>query len=426
MSTTQIFQNMLNEYLAIDLLKNELKKQDYFLSKVSMDESAKGGNIPVPFEGQYASSVEFGQLADSSNISQYKYVRGGLSPTVEAWGSLLFNHRDLMSHDGKVNETSFLRILPGQITDFVAQMRSAISVNALNGAHFATATVNGTAGGILEVDRVERFTLDQKITLKSNSVLATTYYVIAIDVNAGTLKNGEVTLSSTRGGAPADISAFLVADATKAYHPGADAQSYTSIKSQLLSSANGGPATLFGQTKTSYPTLQATQLDGSAVSATNILQKIFDGAARMQRLGRSMADMEVIMSLKHMGSILSLLEVGGGSGVSKGSFNVVAGSQKVSPYGWTEIMVGSPAGFIVKLVGILDMDQDWIWFNGGWDTVTFFSNGGLQRRKSPDGLDFYQVRATTGYVYILDHVLIGDQACVAPYKHGIMYNIPNY
>ena len=93
MSTQRDFQNMLNEYLSIDLLKIELKKQDYFLSKVDMNEGAKGGTVPVPFEGQYASSVEFGQLADDTDISKYKYVRGTLFPTVEAWGSMLFNHR---------------------------------------------------------------------------------------------------------------------------------------------------------------------------------------------------------------------------------------------------------------------------------------------------------------------------------------------
>jgi len=429
MATSRVFQDMLNEYLAVDLLKAELKKQDYYFSKVDMDEGAKGGNVIVPFEGQYASSIEFGALASDTDISEYKYVRGTLAPTVEAWGTLVFNHRDLMQHDGKVNETSFLKILPGQITDFITQMKCALSTNALNGSSFATVTVDGTAGGVIEVDRVERFTLSQKVILDDNNSVAGTFYVIAVDVNAGTLGLGAVTLSATRGGAAADVSAYTVAQVAKVFHPGAQSSSYTSIKSQLASLANGGPATLFGQTKTAYPHLQATQIDGSAVSATNVLQKIFDGASRMQRLGRNMADLEVIMSLKHMGSILTLLEVGGGTAVTspgKGAFNVVQGSRKVSAYGWTEIMVGSPAGHMLKLVGVLDMDNDWIWFNGGWDTVTFYSNGGLKRRKAPDGKEYFEKRATSGYQYILDHVMEGDQAVKAPYKHGIIHSIPNY
>lgn len=427
MSTDRSFSGMLNEYLAVDLLMAELKTQDYYLSKVTMDESAKGGTVPVPFEGQGGSTIEFGQLASDTDISQYDYVRGTLSPTVEAWGSLIFNDRDLRQHDGKIKESTFLKILPNQINSFVTKIKSAISVNALNGSSFATATVDGTAGGVLEVDRIERFTKSQKIVIDDDNSSPVTAYVIAIDKNAGTLLKGQITVSATRGGAALDISAYTVAQNAKVYHPGAQASSYTSIKSQLLSAANGGPSTLFGQTKTSYPYLQATQISGAAVSASNILQKIFDGAARMQELGTLTNDIEVIMSLKHMGSVLALLETGGGaSNPSQGKFNVVAGSRKISTYGWNEVMVGSPAGQMLKLVGVLDMDKDWIWYNGGWDTVTFFTNGGLKRRKAPDGKEYYEKRATTGYVYILDHVLEGDSAVLAPWKHGIMHSIPNY
>jgi len=427
MSTNRDFQNMLNEYLAVDLLKLEMKQQDYVMSKIDMDEGAKGGTIPVPFEGQYGSSVEFGQLADDTDISKYKYVRGTLAPTVEAWGSIIFNHRDLMEHDGKINEKSFLKILPGQITDFVSHMKMQLSVNMLNGNHFATLTVSGTVGGVIEVDRVERFQLDQKLSLQDGNTAAATYYVIGVDVNGGTLKQGAVTLSATRGGAAADVSAYTTGQAAKVYAPGATTSSFTNIKNQLLSLANGGPATLFGQTKTAYPYLQAVQIDGSTVSATNILQKIFDGAARRQQIGRASGSMEVIVSYKHMGSILAILEVGGGAfgNPYKGAYNVVPGSRKVSAYGYQTVEIGSPNGDMLKIVGILDMDNDWIWY-ADWDSCKFFSNGGLQRRTAPDGKQFYEKRATSGFVYILDHVLIGDVAVLAPWKHAIMFNIPNY
>src|SRR5262245_19937622 len=126
MATNRDFNDMLNEYLQVDLLREELIKRDYFLSKCERDDGAKGGTVPVPFEGQYASSIEFGQLADDTDIAKYDYVRGTLAPTVEAWGSILFNHRDLMEHDGKINEKSFLKILPGQIDDFVTYMKMVV------------------------------------------------------------------------------------------------------------------------------------------------------------------------------------------------------------------------------------------------------------------------------------------------------------
>ncbi len=426
MALTSAFDNMLNEYLAVDLLKNELKKQDYFLSKVDMDEDAKGGTVPVPFEGQYASSIAFGALTDDTDIADYKYVRGTLAPTVEATATIKFNEKDLRSHDGKINESSFLKILPNQVNDFVSTFRCAVSINALNGPHLATATVDGTAGGVLEVDHIERLTLDQKLVLDDGNSSPLTCYVIGIDVNAGTLDKGAVTLSATRGGAAADISAYTVAQGAKLYHPGAQATSFSSIKSQLLSAANGGPSSLFGQTKASYVHLQATQVDGSAVSASNILQKLFDGAARRQQIARGSGSMEIVMSLKHMGSVITLLETGGGANnPAQGKYNVIPGSRKISAYGWSEIMIGSPAGDMLKLVGVLDMDDDWIWYCD-WDSVTFFSNGGLKRLKTPEGIQYFTKRSTSGYIYILDHVFQGDVAVKAPYKHAIMHSIPNY
>jgi hypothetical protein len=55
-----------------------------------------------------------------------------------------------------------------------------------------------------------------------------------------------------------------------------------------------------------------------------------------------------------------------------------------------------------------------------------FTNGFLQRRTAPDGLQYYQIRATSGYSYILDHVMAGDIVCKAPWKNLIIYGIPNY
>lgn len=422
------FNNMLNEYLPIELLMNELKKQDYVFSKVTMDMKAHGGNVIVPFEGQYASSVAFGALTDDTDIADYKYVRGSLAPTVELTGTLKFLDKDLRQHAGaRITEDSFLKILPNQIQGFVSQMKCAASVNMLNGSSFATATVSGTAGGVLEVDRPERFTVDQKAVLDDDNSSPLTVYVINVDVNGGTLKLGAVTFSATRGGAAVDISAYTTGQNAKVFHPGAQASSYTSIKSQLLSAANGGPATLFGVTKTAWTHLQASQIDGSGISATNILSKLFAGVARTQTLARGGAK-EVVMSLKNFGLVLAMLEVGGGTnpGVPyKGAFSVVPGSSKVSAYGWREVMIGSPNGDTIVLTGVLDMDSDWMWINGGWDTVTFYSNGGLQRLKSPEGIEYFTKRSTAGLVYIADHVLQGDLAVIAPYKHGIIYAIPN-
>jgi hypothetical protein len=419
MATNRDFQSMLNEYLPLELLSAEMMKRDYVLNTVEKREDWKGGQLIVPFEGQSASSIEFGQLAADTDVSKYKYVRGTISTQPELWGTMKFEHRDLMEHDGKIPESTFLRILPNQINDFLTNVKMVTSINLLNGPHFAKLTVDGTALGVIEVDRVDRFQLDQKVSLQDGNTAAAYYYVIAIDINGGTLKKGAVTVSASRGGAVADVSAYTVAQSAKVYHPGAQTGSFTSLESQLLSLANGGSTNLFGQSKTAYPFLQAVQIDGSAVSASNILSKIFDGYTARQIYGKGGEAPEVLMSLKHFGSCLKLLEV------QKGPFNVVPNSRKVSAYGWDTIEIGSVSGQTLKLVGIQEKSDDTIMYLD-WKGITFYSNGMFKRRTAPDGKTFFELRATTGYSYVLDHCLFGELVCHAPAKQAIMYGIPNY
>lgn len=419
MSTSRLFNSMLNEYLTIDLMKEELIKRDYVLQKVERDDGWKSGTIPVPFEGQHASSVSFGSLVDSTNISNYKYVRGTVTSYKELWGTIQFLHRDLMEHDGKINEKSFLKILPGQIDDFIVNFKMTASINMLDGPHFATITVDGTSGGVIEVDRIDRLTLDQEVHLVDGNTAEATYYVIAINVNGGTLGNGSATLSASRGGAAADVSAYTVSQSAKVYHPGATTDSYTSLANQLKSAANGGSAAIFGQTKLNYPYLQAVQFDGSAMTAATVMSLVFKAYTKRQSLAKSGKLPEVLMSFKHFGSCITTLET------TKGAFNVVPDSRKTNVYGWQEIMIGSVSGELLKLVAIQEKADDNIMILD-WDSITLYTNGFLQRRTSPDGLQYYQTRATTGFAYILDHVMAGDIVCKAPWKNLIIVNIPNY
>lgn len=415
MGSTRSFSTMLNEYLPVELLQAEMQKRDYILGRVEKDDGWKGGDLIVPFEGQHASSVEFGQLAASTDVSEFAYVRGKITTMPEAWGTMLFNHRDLLEHDGSIKEKSFLKMLPNQINDFMTYMKMAVAVNMLCGPHFAKSTADtDLANGIVAVDRVDRFTIGQKVSLDDDNSSPTSYYVIAININSKT-----VTLSATRGGAAADISAYTLAQNAKFYHPGAQSAGFTSLKSQLLSLANGGSTNLFGQAKTAYPYLQAINIDGSGVTASNILQKIFDGYTTRQILGKGGAAPEILMSFKHFGSCLKTLEV------QKGAFNVVPGSRKASQYGWDTIEIGSVSGQTLKLVGIQELDDDVIMYLD-WDSITFYSNGMFKRRTAPDGKQYFEVRATTGYSYLLDHCLFGELALLAPWKNAIMYSIPNY
>ena len=418
MGTTRSFQAMLNEYLPNDLFKEEILKRDWLLNNVERDDDWKGGKLIVAFEGGKASSVKFGSLTDASDISEYNYQRGSVDDYKEVWGSLKFNHRDLMEHDGKVNEKSFIKILPGQVEDFMQTMKEAVSINMLCNAYFASVTdATNAASGIMIVDKVDRFQLGQKVVLDDGDSNQVALYVIAVNLNTSA-----VTFSDSRGGSAFDISAYSVAQSARFYHDGVlvagtATNNFTSLKSSLLSAANGGSSTLYGKTKTAYPYLQAINVSGSTISATNILEKIFDAYTTVRSVARGNAS-TILMSFKHLGSIMKLIET------QKGAFKVTAGQSKASLYGWTEIEITTVRGNL-KVVAIQEMENDCIMLLD-MSALKFYSNGFFKKRTAPDGKQYYETRDSSGYSYILDICLFGELVLLAPSKCGIIHSIPNY
>lgn len=416
MATTRTFQAMLNEYLPNELLKEELIMRDYVLQNVQKDDNWKGGKLIVPFKGAGASSVKFGGLTDQTDIAQSKHIRGTIDDYREVWGSLLFNQRDLQEHDGKIPDSTFLRLLPDELEDFMDYKKEVVSIQLGSGPHFAVVTVNGTVGGVLGVDKIDRFMIDQKFYLDDNDSALLAVYVTGIDVD-----NSTITVSATRGGAPVDVSAYTVAQEAKCYHDGVNDglgnfDTFVSIRQALLSAANGGAAQLHGQTKTAWPILQAVNVPGNTITAANILDKLFDGYTTVRQKSKGRAT-EYLMSLKHYGSIMKQLEL------QKGSFRVVE-DPKESLYGWMEMKIANVTGQVVKFVGIQEMDDDIIPLMD-WRSITFRSNGYFKKRISPDGREYFEIRASDGYKYIVDCCLFGEMEYKKPGHSAIFYGI-NY
>jgi hypothetical protein len=404
---------MLNEYTPNNMLMEEMIKRDWFLSNIEIDNGWKGGKLIVPFKGAGASSVEFGQLAASSDISQSTYVRGYINDYVESWGSIILNHRDLMDHSGKIPETTFLKLIPGEIDMMMDYFKQVVSTQLGAGSHFATFVADGTAGGVIAVDHIDRFALGQKFDIDDGNSAATTVYVIAININQ-TATAGSVTVSATRGGAALDVSAYTTAQAAKCYHPGVLTNgSFTSVRSALLSAANGGSATIHNVTKLGYPITQAVNIDGSAWTASNILDSIFDGYTVVRQRAKGNAN-TVVMSFKHLGSVMKKLEA------QKGPF-VVTKQPSASIYGWTEIEVTSVKGTL-KLVGIVEMDDDVVFYLD-MSTMKFRTNGGFKKRQAPDGREYFEIRNTTGYAYVIDCCLFGELEHSKPGHNAIVYGI---
>jgi hypothetical protein len=122
------------------------------------------------------------------------------------------------------------------------------------------------------------------------------------------------------------------------------------------------------------------------------------------------------MSYKNLASCIKVIEA------SKGAFNVVPGSQRASQYGWTEIEVGSVTKGALKLVGVQEADDDIIMFLD-WRGLKFHSNGFFQKRMSPDGIEYFEVRATSGFQYIVDVCLFGELVVNRPSYCGVLYSI---
>lgn len=416
MATTRTFQDMLNEYLSMDLMKEELIKRDWLLSNIEHDTGWKGGTMPVPFVGTQATSIKMGSLTGSTDVSKHKYVRGQVTAYKEAWGTMRFEHTDLIQHDGKVNEKSFLKMLPGQIEDFMQYEKEVVSHMLLSGPVIATVTdATNALTGVMIVDRVERFWLDQKCTIDDGDSAQADVYVIAINLNTSA-----VTFSLTRGGAAADLSAYSVAQAAKFYYDGVlvggvVTNAFANLKDSLLSAANGGSSTLYGQSKLAFPYLQAINIDGSAVTSSNLSAKLFDAYNEIRKKARGNAS-TIVMSYKHLGTLMSQIET------QKGAFKVTPTTTKASLYGWTEIELTSVKGNL-KVVAVQEMDDDVILFLD-MSAMKFYTNGEMfRKRTAPDGKQYYEVREETGYFYLIDICCFGEFVLHAPTKCGIMFGI---
>lgn len=417
MATDRTFQDMLNEYLPNKLLAEEMVKRDFILTNVQRDDNWKGGKLIVPFKGAHASSVKFGGLTSSGKISQSKRIRGHIDDYIEVWGSLIFNHRDLQEHNGKIPETTFLKILPDEIDEFMDYLKMVVSIQLGTGPHFAKVTDSTNAAtGIFIVDRVDRFTIDQLCLIDDDNSGTTEVYVIAINVNTKA-----VTFALTRGGSAANLAAYTSGQNAKFYHDGVTdgAGNYTtfvSFRQALLSAANGGSSTLHGVSKLAYPYLQAVNISGAGVTKTNILDSIFDGYTEIRKTAKGNAS-TVMMSWKHWGSVLKLLEA------QKGGY-ITSEKPKANPYGWSEVVVTSVKGEL-RLVGIQELDDDVIFYID-WKAMTFRTNGFFKKRVSPNGLEYFEIRADDGYKYIVDIALFGELEFTKPGHCGVMYAIPDY
>lgn len=272
----QSFNDMLNDHLHYDLLKEKLEKKNYLWKTLEHDDEV-AGDIIVPFETSRASTVKAGGGPTAvADISKHQYVRGSiaLSALPKRWGSLIFNFEDILSHDGRVKQKSFLgTFLPKQIEDFTDYFATLLNHEILNAAYKDKAAGVGTVGGSLAVYRPERYEIGEKLILDPAGANLTVY-VRTIDMNTSATTGTITCYDAVSGGSAVDVSG--VAAGELIYKDGfqTGANQMTSLRDALLSSANGGDSTIYGVSKAASKYTQAIQASGASMTASNVLETL--------------------------------------------------------------------------------------------------------------------------------------------------------
>lgn len=405
MATLDNLSAILKRYMPYELLVEEMKRKNYFWNKVQKSEGWKGGPMEIPFEGGEYSSLQMGSLTASNDVGIATEVMGLLSTQPELWGTMKFSEKELDRYDGDM-EASYLKLAPNKINQFTTRMAERVSMMLLGDGSIAKATSDGQAGGTIVVDNPERFTIGEKVTVDDDNSSSADGYVTAIDINTRTL-----TIKDARSaGSAVNLSGFTVAQNAKVYIPGALANGFTSLKTQLLSSTNGGASTLFGATKTSYPFLQATNISGASFDANNILEGIFDAYFDTMKIGKGNPT-EILVSFKHFKNIAKITE-------AKKEYYV---SDKKAGYGFRSLSLVGNEGDIT-VTGIRDMSDSEIYILD-WDAMKFHGDKFMERKRH-DGREYFLERdATNGYQYLVDVKFYGDLVLHNPSHCGVIHSI---
>lgn len=414
MAITQSFSDMINEYLPEDLLKNEVIKNDWFLSKVEIKEGWNGGAMDVGFEEAAATSLAYGSLTSDTDIAEDVLVRGTIAGYKHLSSSMIFNHRDIMEHSSsmKVSKKSFLNLLPSKIDSHTRHLREMMSLNLLNGKKIAKVTADATVNGEITVDRPERLKVGMKVELH-DSVPTTPVSGYVRTIN---LLTGVVVLYNARsGGAVLDLTAWDALNNPYLTNPGGDDSAFAGLKDMILPASAGGAATLYGKTKTSYTYLQSYAVSGaSSVTSSEILKPIFD-AYTNHRILFSGDARKVVMSLHLLSIALKQVEA------SKGAYSVVQGSSKQTVF-FSEVAIAGIGGGVLEIVGVREMDNDVI-LGLDFSAFKFETNSFIKRIKSPEGMEYFTKRSTSGYQFILDHECYGELVLTNPQKCWAIYGI---
>lgn len=398
--------DMLREYAPETIIMDKFSKNNWLWDNIEMDKSWKNGvEYQLPWELAEASDFEMGGLVDEDDIGDGIYKKAKLYDQPELWGAMIFEGKDLDRY-GDLKQ-SFLKVLPNKIEKFTRRMRSLVSCVIFRGGSLASATANGTAGGVLKVDKPQYFALQQRVEIRSGAVATVIGYVSAIDINART-----ISLVDARGGSTAiDLSAYTTADNTQVYIPGSEIENFTTLHDYLLPSTLGGSDTIHGVQKSSAPLLQPQIIDGSSITSSTVVDKMIDYYYDMVELGK--AEMGELVVPNHVfKAFAKKVEINKRAHVM----------DKKAGVGFSSLHVAGPYGDMVVTANN-DMKSDVAYFLNKEDFKLagdkFFS-----RKRHQNNEEFFMVRKKSGMRYIVDQCCRFDLVCKKLSASGVIHSIP--
>ena len=457
--TKSVFGDMINEKLSPMLMYNVMLRDNYIM-RVTKDRvrTWAGGEYIFPFEGGQASNFQSGGgLVPKSKLETSTYVRGQIDSHKEIHGAVIFYEKDLKQQGDNLRtpQDKYLKNLLGrELSRARDRFEFLFGFQCLNGGALGNLTETSTqwttarrTAGTMKVDRPDRFTIGQRVkvhgtkdTDNSGDVEA---YVSKIDMNTK-----QLSLVTTHGGSTAsDLTGTDLTPATDnvvgVYLPGdEEGGGFTSFRSQVLPSANGGTANLFGKKKVDYPFLQSIVKNGMSISTrAGFISTLYDLVTDLVMFGQpfSSADgfnasrdkgnksimmrhnqvIDCIMSLEWFGVAEKHFQ-----SVRGDYFKQLGGKSKTSFYDSNGILVNGPDGTILRLIGVKGMGEGEVLVRGA-DTTRFATLNYVQNYTSPDGNKFFVVRDDDdGYSWICDYRIYGDFIVKRPAGCAALHSLP--
>lgn len=441
---TRSWQAAVNDKIDGPMILNKLKR-NLWIKKlmeekgwIGTGELDGGGSLPrnskvIAFLGSETHATKIGAFQDPDKIQIADPIRGLVESFVDMTGSMRVRQNDIKAHQGKGLVTSLLGKFDKQTDHAMSGFNLAIEDGILNGSVISTvSSIASCASGLLTLDSVEKIGIGMGVQLGGSDATSKggEFFVTAVNKNTGVCE-----FSATLGGGAANLTNYVASTAALTYvcvngsvstSTGLVAYGFDSLQSILLSAANGGGSTYLGKTKTAYPFLQAMNKDGSEMTASDMLPRLFEyyhkDIALKTRHPEGVKPSDVMLSpLNYAIALISLEQY-------KGAFyrNTDA---KANPYGWESITLGSKtSGGELRLNRVENLGNTIIPIVN-MDTFALTSMNGIEFIEDPNnaGNDkyWYVVRATTAaaYTWVLDFVLSAQFVCGNPESNAIIHSV---